>query len=81
MTSPKALRQGRRLPDILRDLGMLSHDRIVTLMIEMFGTRSAGSAPAEYFKRNAGSVRGRVERVARASGPLSTQAKAALLLL
>ncbi len=77
-TSKKALRQGKRLPNILGDFGMFAHDGVLDLMIDMIGVKGAGDAPAEYFKENAAYARPKLERLARGSGPGAVKAKAAL---
>jgi hypothetical protein len=80
-TTKKALRQGKRLPDILHDFGMFADDRILDLMIDMIGVKGAGEAPAEYFKERVAFVRPRLERLAKGSGANAVKAKAALALV
>jgi hypothetical protein len=80
-TTPKALRMGKRLPHFLRDVGMLTHDRVFDLMVDMIGVKGAADAPAEYFRSNAAYVTPKLERVARGSSATAVKAKAALSLL
>ena len=79
-STKKALRQGTRLPNILRDFGMFAHEGVLDLMIEMVGVKGAGDAPREYFEANAAWARPRLEKRARASGANAVKAKAALTL-
>jgi hypothetical protein len=79
-TSKKALRQGKRLPHILGDFGMLEHEGIVDLMVDMIGVKGAGDAPQNYFRENAAYARPRLEKLARGSGPMAVKAASALSL-
>jgi hypothetical protein len=79
-TSKKALRQGKRLPDLLADFGMFADDRILELMIDMIGVKGAGEAPATYFKERAAYARPKLERLAKGSSANAVKAKAALAL-
>jgi len=80
-TSKKALRQGKRLPNILGDFGMFAHDGVLDLMIDMIGVKGAGDAPSDYFRANAAYARPKLERLARGSSAAAVKAKAALGLL
>jgi len=80
-TTKKALRQGDRLPNILRDFGMFAHEGVLDLMIEMVGVKGARDAPREYFEANAKWAQPRLEKRARASGVNAVKAKAAMTLL
>lgn len=79
-TSKKALRQGKRLPHILADFGMLKHEGIVDLMVEMVGVKGAGDVPQNFFRENAAYARARLEKLARGSGPMAVKAASALSL-
>jgi hypothetical protein len=80
-TSKKALRQGKRLPDILHDFGMFADERILELMIEMVGVKGAADAPARYFRDHADYARPRLERLAKGSSASAAKAGAALASL
>jgi len=80
-TSKKALRQGKRLPNILGDFGMFAHEGVLDLMIDMVGVKGAGDAPREYFEANAAWARPRLDKRARGSGERAVKAKAAMSLL
>jgi hypothetical protein len=77
-TTPKALRQGKRLPHILGDFGMIAHDRVLSLMVDMVGVKGAGDAPRDYFVANKAALRPKLERIAKGSGAAAVKAKAAL---
>ncbi len=79
-STKKAVRQGKRLPNILRDFGMFTHEGVLDLMVEMVGVKGAGDAPREYFEANAAWARPRLERRARGSGANAVKAKAAMSL-
>jgi hypothetical protein len=80
-TSKKALRQGKRLPNILRDFGMFDDDRIMSLMVDMVGVKGAGDAPHDYFSGHATRLRPKLERLAKGSSAAAVKAKAALGML
>jgi hypothetical protein len=80
-TSKKALRQGKRLPDFLRDFSLFDDDSGLDLVLDMVGVKGAGDVPAEFFKRYGASVREKLTRISRTGSARAEKASAALKLV
>ena len=68
------------MPHILGDFGMIAHDRVLSLMVDMVGVKGAGDAPRESLPsaEQPAALRPKLERIAKGSGAAAVKAKAAL---